>query len=82
MKGIEPSYAAWEAAVLPLNYTREAHVSVRVVVASSLHGVKPSTGVFAGSGFPVILDQQINLTKFGVKYLTKFIFLRFPLNKY
>ena len=22
-KGIEPSYAAWEAAVLPLNYTRE-----------------------------------------------------------
>ena len=23
-KGIEPSYAAWEAAVLPLNYTREA----------------------------------------------------------
>ena len=25
VKGIEPSYAAWEAAVLPLNYTREAH---------------------------------------------------------
>jgi hypothetical protein len=23
VKGIEPSYAAWEAAVLPLNYTRE-----------------------------------------------------------
>ena len=22
MEGIEPSYAAWEAAVLPLNYTR------------------------------------------------------------
>ena len=22
VKGIEPSYAAWEAAVLPLNYTR------------------------------------------------------------
>jgi hypothetical protein len=22
--GIEPTYAAWEAAVLPLNYTREA----------------------------------------------------------
>ena len=22
MKGIEPLYAAWEAAVLPLNYTR------------------------------------------------------------
>jgi len=24
VKGIEPSYAAWEAAVLPLNYTRGA----------------------------------------------------------
>jgi hypothetical protein len=22
-KGIEPSYAAWEAAVLPLNYARQ-----------------------------------------------------------
>ena len=26
MKGIEPSYAAWEAAVLPLNYTRHAEL--------------------------------------------------------
>jgi hypothetical protein len=26
-KGIEPSYAAWEAAVLPLNYARKADVS-------------------------------------------------------
>lgn len=25
VKGIEPSYAAWEAAVLPLNYTRGRH---------------------------------------------------------
>jgi hypothetical protein len=25
VKGIEPSYAAWEAAVLPLNYTRLRH---------------------------------------------------------
>ena len=25
VKGIEPSYAAWEAAVLPLNYTRGGH---------------------------------------------------------
>ena len=24
VKGIEPSYEAWEAAVLPLNYTRSA----------------------------------------------------------
>src|SRR5579871_2331591 len=25
-KGIEPSYAAWEAAVLPLNYARETSI--------------------------------------------------------
>jgi hypothetical protein len=24
-KGIEPSYAAWEAAVLPLNYARQIY---------------------------------------------------------
>ncbi len=30
VKGIEPSYAAWEAAVLPLNYTRvlASHLTV------------------------------------------------------
>ena len=27
VKGIEPSYAAWEAAVLPLNYTRKKRQS-------------------------------------------------------
>jgi hypothetical protein len=29
VKGIEPSYEAWEAAVLPLNYTREGHEFTR-----------------------------------------------------
>jgi hypothetical protein len=27
-KGIEPSYAAWEAAVLPLNYARDLTKSI------------------------------------------------------
>ncbi len=27
-KGIEPSYAAWEAAVLPLNYARASHPTI------------------------------------------------------
>ena len=35
VKGIEPSYAAWEAAVLPLNYTRThamvANATARIV---------------------------------------------------
>ena len=26
VKGIEPSYEAWEAAVLPLNYTRTIYI--------------------------------------------------------
>ena len=34
VKGIEPSYAAWEAAVLPLNYTREAAQSAVVEFTS------------------------------------------------
>jgi sulfur carrier protein len=32
VKGIEPSYAAWEAAVLPLNYTRGMGASVSFLV--------------------------------------------------
>ena len=44
MKGIEPSYAAWEAAVLPLNYTRERknarenciiHLMIQIIVNGS-----------------------------------------------
>jgi hypothetical protein len=35
VKGIEPSYEAWEAAVLPLNYTREDLI-LRDRTASSL----------------------------------------------
>src|ERR1051325_12128587 len=33
VKGIEPSYAAWEAAVLPLNYTREEIFDFKFAVA-------------------------------------------------
>ncbi len=32
VKGIEPSYAAWEAAVLPLNYTRGFCASVSLLL--------------------------------------------------
>jgi sulfur carrier protein len=43
VKGIEPLYAAWEAAVLPLNYTRRLGASVslllmiQVIVNGSAH---------------------------------------------
>ena len=41
VKGIEPSYAAWEAAVLPLNYTRAPHAAERIIRQS---GLTPQSG--------------------------------------
>ena len=36
VKGIEPSYAAWEAAVLPLNYTRDFTQNFTVVAVGAV----------------------------------------------
>src|SRR4249920_223509 len=45
VKGIEPSYEAWEAAVLPLNYTRNRrHSSRRVAQAAPLARGSPLDG--------------------------------------
>jgi hypothetical protein len=42
VKGIEPSYAAWEAAVLPLNYTRVGAVFTAQTDADAIgDGVAP-----------------------------------------
>jgi hypothetical protein len=38
VKGIEPSYAAWEAAVLPLNYTRLSAVFTAAGHAGAIGG--------------------------------------------
>ena len=43
MKGIEPSYAAWEAAVLPLNYTRMLFESI-TIIPNRVVAVKPKIG--------------------------------------
>jgi voltage-gated sodium channel len=41
-KGIEPSYAAWEAAVLPLNYARAGRtIASRQALASDRHATLP-----------------------------------------
>jgi hypothetical protein len=37
-KGIEPSYAAWEAAVLPLNYARELYKIAHSLLAQNCLG--------------------------------------------
>ena len=42
VKGIEPSYAAWEAAVLPLNYTRVSSAAGRCNTASDRELLPPS----------------------------------------
>jgi len=39
VKGIEPSPKAWEAFVLPLNYTRETHVKLATIGVSDNRGV-------------------------------------------
>ena len=57
MKGIEPSYAAWEAAVLPLNYTRERKELFPGInpAALGLIGVTligPPSFAANGNGFP------------------------------
>ena len=43
MKGIEPSYAAWEAAILPLNYTRMLFESI-TIIPNRVGAVKPKIG--------------------------------------
>ena len=43
-KGIEPSYAAWEAAVLPLNYARKINHLVRVASPNVLQNVLHASG--------------------------------------
>ena len=53
VKGIEPSYAAWEAAVLPLNYTRGLNASVslllmiQVIVNGAAHRLEQPVDVAA-----------------------------------
>jgi hypothetical protein len=45
-KGIEPSYAAWEAAVLPLNYARDGLfcIFLGVTLAGTRGHVRPENG--------------------------------------
>jgi hypothetical protein len=42
VKGIEPSYEAWEASVLPLNYTRDAFIVSAVKTRNLTLQVRPT----------------------------------------
>ena|SRR6516165_8095252 len=55
-KGIEPSYAAWEAAVLPLNYARERLTSqffgmnlARSAASESIEAIQVRQAPFSAS---------------------------------
>lgn len=40
MKGIEPSYQAWEARILPLNYTRKYLYSITEYIGTCKEKIK------------------------------------------
>lgn len=42
--GIEPTLSAWEAEVLPLNYTRAARILNRLMIHISVNGVSRQCG--------------------------------------
>jgi hypothetical protein len=46
--GIEPTYQAWEARVLPLNYTRKASAIVQVGVEMSKQECLSRPAIFVG----------------------------------
>ena len=49
-KGIEPSYAAWEAAVLPLNYARKSLPGLINLVSADWYGAIFARVQYRGSG--------------------------------
>jgi|HubBroStandDraft_5_1064220.scaffolds.fasta_scaffold131351_3 hypothetical protein len=55
-KGIEPSYEAWEASVLPLNYARLGHLARLEPAMAGEEGLEPPT-----PGFGDRCSNQIEL---------------------
>ena len=73
MKGIEPSYAAWEAAVLPLNYTRGRIVDCRFQIADLQSKARhcheiTSSDILKSASFVLFLpsDQAITPLRSGL----------------
>ena len=58
MKGIEPSCAAWEAAVLPLNYTRTRIFDCRFSIADCNPNPRPSKVASVPNGCSVRCPQR------------------------
>ena len=60
VKGIEPSYEAWEAAVLPLNYTRlsESDDNALAWVASRANACSREKRCMASHEVEQVVDNQ------------------------
>ena len=70
MKGIEPSYAAWEAAVLPLNYTRAApdciiRLMIQVIVNGAAHRLDAQVDVASLLAKLDMLGKKVAVEKNG-----------------
>ena len=61
-KGIEPSYAAWEAAVLPLNYAREPLSASTQIWRSDGNEPDPSVSDF-GAAFLRLHESNVRFMK-------------------
>jgi hypothetical protein len=61
VRGIEPPCAAWEAAVLPLNYTREEIFDFRFSIADcNRNKLSSATQLFTPNGCSVRCPQRIS----------------------
>ena len=69
VKGIEPSYAAWEAAVLPLNYTRAGALFTRV--ACDREGADRLMPCRIGCAIGCFLERLGNPLEQGVAVLAR-----------
>ncbi len=71
VKGIEPSYAAWEATVLPLNYTRlfvsGEDICKTVLSSSELHNLTIITRHFRIKLFSNYESSNISLLSQGIQ---------------
>jgi hypothetical protein len=59
VKGIEPSYAAWEAAVLPLNYTREEFLNIDLYGGDRKSGIHPMNFPLIKTGLNLCIFRYV-----------------------
>ena len=64
--GIEPTYPAWKAGVLPLNYTRKKYIKLKCPEPESNQWHED----FQSSALPTELSGQIKSLRHNIGYFT------------